>query len=529
MRKTADLKVKFLGIIPQYESKALSLSPQETAAFSGLLTFKGNSLPDLVEEAKAKQQDINKKVRVILNKSSLRGHASMATMPVFCFSFESSKMIGALLTGITFASALMHSGRRAIVTLKDNVYPTGIIKNKKALQIYSEASKSIINGFAKLAELGISHDEASKLLHYGTYGTGIITIPVESLVTFAREYEIEKEWMPEEAGIILHALENELKRMGVDILYKTRLVAPRNPYPYPNAFKDPKRTNLVRDLMSALEPEGRENKIVALDVCAGEGFKKRIRDLRKKVADLGKNLNKLKERWPELLQERRRLIRDYGTAITVRSISRVSWRIWRDKKRHRTAPVTTESIYYCIDRAVRSYEKFEKKIKSGGLNSKQLRELDLALAIPPAIAERKEARKIYLEAALAALSGYKKMIKLGVKPSDAVFVIPRALRIDMIQEYNLYNLVDGYFQLRSCPTADEQIYRQTRLEIKEIGQLLRKKGLAELAELIEPKCTAAGFCPEESSCGYIKKIVPGYGEDFHNEMKVDLEQRFLKI
>ena len=125
MKKTTDLKIKFLGVLPQYGRGKTKLSPQQIAAFSGLLTFKGDSVEKLVREARRKKQNIDEKVKLILGKSALRGHASMATMPVFCFSFEGSKMIGSMLTGITFSSALMHSGRRAGVTLKDNVYPRG--------------------------------------------------------------------------------------------------------------------------------------------------------------------------------------------------------------------------------------------------------------------------------------------------------------------------------------------------------------------------------------------------------------------
>ncbi len=88
MRKTEDMKIKFLGVIPWYKNENLELSPQEVAAFSGLLTFRGDSVEDLIMEAQEKGQDISKKVKFILRKSSLKGHASMATMPVFCFTFE---------------------------------------------------------------------------------------------------------------------------------------------------------------------------------------------------------------------------------------------------------------------------------------------------------------------------------------------------------------------------------------------------------------------------------------------------------
>lgn len=528
MRKTTGLSIKFLGIVPRYEASNAVLSPQETAAFSGLLTFKGSSLPALIKEAKEKKQDINKKVSAILNKSSLKGHASMATMPVVCFSFEGSKMVGAMLTGMTFSSALMHSGRRARVTLSDVVYPTKIANNKRALKEYRDASKALIDGFDRLIALGTPHDEASKLLHYGTYGTGIITMPIESIVTFAREYEIAKEWMPEEAALFLGKLKGEFKKMGVDLLYATRMVAPRNPYPYPNTFKNPKESNLVRELVSKTGFSG-ETMVIGVDNHTGKDFKRRALNLKKLIISLGRDKEQLRRRWPELLQQRRAFIRDFSGGINVKVLSRVSWRIWRDKKRHRTAPVTTESIYYCVNRAVLAFQKRSKEIKKKFLSSKVLAQLDQVLAIPPFIAKHAEAKSIFMESALASLEAYDRLIKLGIREADAVFIIPRAIRVDMVQDYNLYNLIDGYYQLRSCPTADEQIFRQSKEEIRQLEAAFQKLGIGFLHWFLEPKCAAAGFCPEEKTCGYIKKIVPQYNEAFHEEMKVNLEKKFQEM
>jgi thymidylate synthase ThyX len=529
MQKTTDLKLNFLGVIPWYETKKFKLNPQEVAAFSGLLTFRGNSVNDLVQEAQAKKQDINKKIKFILRKSSLRGHASMATMPVFCFTFEASKMIGSMITGITFSSALMHSGRRADVGIDNNVYPTAIAKNKKALAIYKKASEKNINGFNKLQELGISKDEAGKILHYGTYGTGIITLPAESLATFLREYEIEKEWMPEEGGILLRKIEKEMKKLGVDLLYATRSVAPKNTYPYPNLFKDPDDNNLVRDLVREGHLKNRNIKVVGIDSYLGKGFKKRVIELKQKQKELFSSNRKLKNRWNELLDLRRKLIRDYGSALNVKTLTHVSWRIWRDKKRHRTASIITESIYFCLKEACKVVNQVVTSFnKKGDLNVSAVKKLDKVLAVPPILGKKEKTRRIYLDCAISSLIAYQELLKIGIKERDAVFVIPRAIRITMFQEYNMYNILDGYYSLRSCPTADEQIYRQTKEELKQIKQKLKRKKLSYLNDIIEPKCNVSGFCPEEESCGYIKKQVRWYNQKFHESMKDDLEARFMK-
>ncbi|MBU2025863.1 FAD-dependent thymidylate synthase, partial [Patescibacteria group bacterium] len=454
--------------------------------------------------------------------------ASMATMPVFSFSFEGSKMIGSMITGITFSSALMHSGRRAEVSVKDNVCPTGIFSKKKAYKIYEEAANGNVNAFNQMLKLGAVRDEASKILHYGTYGTGVLSFPAESLVTFSHEYELEREWMPEEAGMLIELLEKKMKKMGIDFLYATRSVAPRNTYAYPNLFKDPGEGNLARDLAQANKLDKDMTKIVSFESYLGQGFKKRVLEFIKIRKGIVRDNKTLKKRWPELLGLRRKLIRDYGTGLNISFLSRVSWRVWRDKKRHRTAPVVTESIYYCASRASRVIGCHRKDWeRRGDLSVEAIEEINRVLAVPPVLRQDQKLRQIYLKACFDSFLAYERMLELGIEPRDAIFVIPRAIRIDMIQQYNLHNLIEGYYPLRSCVTADEQILRQTREEIRQIKKLFSARGLGYLNNLIEPKCTGSGFCPEEKTCGYIKGMVKGYNDKGHGEMKDDLEQRFL--
>jgi len=94
----------------------------------------------------------------------------------------------------------MASGRRTDTVPEDIVYPEAIAGNRESLNIYRAAAEKCIETLNRLLGQGINKDEASKILQYGIYGTGIIQLPVESLVSLRREYEAEKEWMPEDAG-----------------------------------------------------------------------------------------------------------------------------------------------------------------------------------------------------------------------------------------------------------------------------------------------------------------------------------------
>ena len=129
MLLTKNLKVKFLGITPVLKDKTGVLNPQEIAALSALLTFKGKSIKKLFEEIEKKEGKISDRIKKILLKSSLRGHASISTTPSLCLTYEGSKFLDSVLTGIYFSSSLVSSGRRTGTTEKDIVFPDKIFSN----------------------------------------------------------------------------------------------------------------------------------------------------------------------------------------------------------------------------------------------------------------------------------------------------------------------------------------------------------------------------------------------------------------
>jgi len=264
MRTTKDLNVTFLGIIPVLEDKTGILSPQEIVSLSSLLVFKGRSVQQLHQDGVERGMDRGKRIQRIMKKSSLRGHASIATTPVICFSYEGSKFLDSGLTSMIFASALMASGRRTDTSREDIIYPTTISARPKAKEIYKRNSEANIDLSNFLLAEDVQKDAASKTLQFGVYGTGIFQFPLESIIALKREWEAEKDWMPEEIGLLLEKIEAQLKNYGVDLLYATRTVAPRNTYPYPNIFRNPIPSNVVRDLIKKRRV-GEQTTIVSAD------------------------------------------------------------------------------------------------------------------------------------------------------------------------------------------------------------------------------------------------------------------------
>ena len=520
---TKDLKVNFLGVIPALKDKTGTLDPQQIVSLSAFTTFSGKSIKSTLKEIREKGENLDEKMKLIMRKASLKGHASLATTPVLCFSFEGSKFFDSGLTGMVFASSLMASGRRTDTTVKDIVYPTNILKKRKAKEIYKKASEENINCFNYFLSNKVQKDESSKILQYGIYGTGIIQFPIESIVSLKREYEIEKEWMPEEIGFLLKKIESQLKKFGVDLLHNTRFVAPRNIYPYPHIFTDPKKSNLVRDLAKKKSKES--FKVISSDFVITPELKKRLAELKKEIRKAFKNKKKIQEKWMELLLKRRQIARDYALAANIKVLSSVAWRVWGDKKRHRTVPMVVESVYYCVERAFKIFKKYSKQIKNRKLDKRMLDNINSVFSIPPNIRSNKELLYKYLDRGEDSLFAYKKLVSLGIKERDALFIIPRGLKLDVFQDYNFYNLIAGYYPLRICSTVEEELLRLTVKEITAIKKLLKKKKLGWLAEHIVPKCEIVGFCPEEKSCGRIKQAVKDYSDDFHKKMMKDLERK----
>jgi hypothetical protein len=525
---TKDVKVKFLGITPVFEDETGVLTPQQIVALSGLLTYSGKSIDAILKEMQAGGKDLNKKIAAVLRASSLKGHASMATTPVLSFSYEASKFIDSGLTGMIFASAIMASGRRTDTTSEDIVYPAAIQKMDEAAELYKNAAEKNIEVLHHLLANGVSKDEASKILQYGIYGTGIIQFPIESLVTLKREYDAEKEWMPEDIGFLINAVERKLKDYGVDLLYATRVAAPRNTYPYPNIFKDPAQTNFAREI-AAQNTAGENFKLISGDFAVTDGLKKRLQKLESDIKAAARDKKTIKDKWMGLLEDRQRIARDYPLSANIKMFSSVAWRVWGDKKRHRTVPMTVDSVYYSVLKAARVLTGFKNEIEKKNLTHAMIDKIDAVFSTPPGVREDNEFLYQYLQAGLNSLEVYEKLVGLGIKEKDAIFAVPRGLKFDVVSYYNLYNLIAGYYPLRICSTAEEELRRVSIKEVVAIKSLLQQKGFDWLAWHITPKCQCAGFCLEQNCCGTIKSLVKDYDEVLHKEIHDDLESKFGRI
>lgn len=527
MKKVSDLKVTFLGVTPEYKREKNYIPSQEIVSFSAWSSFKGKPFQKLLRELKRKNQDPSKKTEVILKNSSLKGHSSIATTPVFSFSYEGTKFLDSALTGMTFASALMASGRRTSTSEKDIIFPDSFLNKIKIRNLYYEESRKNIEFFNYLLSENIPKDEASKILQYGIYGTGIIQFPIESVVSLKREWEIERKWMPKEIEILLEKMERYFKKSGVNLIYASRIAAPRNAYFYPNIFKDPQKNNLARIFGEDISPKNLF-KIVNFSLNIPKELENDLRLLKKEIKRVISQ-KKIKKEWKRLIDIRREIIRDYNLAVRFDIASRVSWRVWGEKKRHRTVPMIADSIYYSVEKTEKVLKKYKGKVERENLREKELEEINLFLDIPQLIKKREKILYSYLKRAISLLETYSELIKEGAEFRDALFIVPRAVKVNVLQSYDLYNLIAGYYPLRLCSTVEEELRMMTIREVAKIKEILKKKGYNSLAECINPKCYAIGFCPERYHCKVIKTRVPYYDGNFHKMMQEDLNKNFQRL
>jgi len=419
---TRNLKIKHLGIIPVLKQEMGIFNSQEIVSFSALLTFKGKSVQSLLKDSLEKGENVEERIKKILRKSSLKGHASLSTTPVISFLYEGSKFLDSLLTGMYFGSFLVSSGRRTNTDIEDIVYPSDVLENEQTKEIYKKVSERNVNFYKSLLKKDIKKETASKILQYGIYGTGIVQLPLESFLSLKKEYEAEREWMPEETGLLIQEVEKRLKEMGVDLLYSTRLIAPKNIYPYPNIFKDPEEVSLTRELVAGRKLE-RGFKIVSTDIVFTPELKKKLNDLKNKIEKAAKSKEDTKSKWQELLSIRRKILRDYNSALNIKILSSVPWRVWGEKKRHRTCPQVVESIYFCTERAIHKLNELEDQIRNKNIDDNIVEQVEQVISIPVLIKEKPEFLKEYLLVALESFQGYQKLIELGIEPRDAVFLM----------------------------------------------------------------------------------------------------------
>jgi len=496
------------------------LSPDEIIQFSGLMIYKNvSALKEAIEKARKGEIDPEKTRKSLANTVG-RAHASMGAMAggVFYFCGDSSKMCDSAFTGAVFSNAHMTSGRRTEVGTDEEeiIVPRAINQfGGRALEVYLEASHNHITASKALRERGVVKQEAAKILHYGIVGGGTIFLSVETIADFAK-FQLDQP-LPVECKEMIGQLEKAVRDNGASILLEARKRAPRMCYPNPSIFRN--EDNEASEIAGKLYKNGWENPLLLhAHVPDSRLLEKRVKEYVSLLNKAHESEQSFKDNKENLAQIARAIAGDFPS-FSVSLAEFVPWRVWGEDKRHRTVAQSVEPIYYAIGRA----EAFLFQSKQRELTPNYVRQF---FSVPKSIAEDPENMNIWMDQIEEGLSVYRSLIKTGIDKSDAVYVVPRGIKLALVKRYDLYNtLFGGFIPLRMCTTAEPEMCATTH---KEAAML--KKVLPEyMHSLLNPKCNQVG-CSEEifgKKCSTAKTFMPWYDIDAHERSNSERQNAIM--
>lgn len=465
-----DLSVRLFSYGPaatlKIAERKIEVDPDLFIALEGIGTVKGVTLEERVSEFLKKGKDLEKTSYRMHWESTRRGHASLTTSLILQFEVERcSRVASMLLVSPSFASYLQESQRRRRVEPEEFFIPRGIQAHEKAKKTYLETVRRLHESYLWLLKKGIELEDARYILPLSSKTSVFATGSLETFIGFMLKNE--DEYYPRELAELGETIER-LSESVAPNLTRARL-AFQNPlpvYPYANPYKprDKLMESLTKKFGEPLEPTLVNFKAILPENLA-------VEDLLKNP-DLAATLNPLIE------------------AVFLESLSLAAY---HQSIRHRTVPTAVESIYQAAERALRDSRRW--------------------VVEPPKIKASENLSRRFHESIMDALNIYQRLLEDGVKPSDAVYILPQALRIYVTRAYNAFNLLwpQGYVGTRSCSYAQWE----ERMVAYAIWKAVEEKAPA-LAQLMGEKCKLLGYCPEREWCPIILKY-HSYSDEEHSK------------
>lgn len=165
------------------------------------------------------------------------------------------------------------------------------------------------------------------------------------------------------------------------------------------------------------------------------------------------------------------------------SISEVSRALTHQLVRHRIASYTQQS---------QRYVKFSED--------------EIKYVTPHTVEDKEDAKEIYTEVMAQVAAAYQKLIREGIPPEDARFVLPNAATTNIVVTMNARELMH-FIRLRTC--------ERTQWEIREVAIEMLKQ-LKKIAPVMfsdgGPGCVI-GPCPEgKLTCGKMAEVKKKFKE-----------------
>lgn len=464
-----NLAVRLFGYGPsttlKIDGREVGVDPDLFIAIEGIGTVKGVTLEERVSEFLRKGEDLGKTSYRMHWESTRRGHASLTTSLILQFEVERcSRVASTLLVSPPFASYLQESQRRRRVEEGEFFIPRGIEAYETAEKTYLEIVKRLYESYLWFIGEGVELEDARYVLPLSSKTSIFATGSLETFIGFMLKNE--DEYYPEELAELGKIIGKLSEKVAPNLTYAR--LAFQNPlpsYPYANPYKprDKLMESLTKNFGEPLKP-----RLISFKNILPEDLESE--DLLRKP-DIAATLNPLIE------------------AVFLESLSLAAY---HQSIRHRTVPTAVESIYQAVERALRNPEKW--------------------VVEPPKIKASEKLSRRFRESVAEALNTYQKLLEDGVKPSDAVYLLPQALRIYVMRAYNAFNLLwpQGYVGTRSCSYAQWE----ERMIAYAIWEAVKKES-PSLAKLMGEKCKLLRYCPEREWCPIILKY-HSYSDEEHS-------------
>lgn len=536
-----DITVELLGATPMSVTPAEleeelggALTPEEVIALLQNLVSK--ELPKL-EDMKTNADEVWEK-----NKSGIgRGHA-MDGLPLVAFLIHGSKMLDSALTGVVYSRSLATSSRRKDTTISDLYIPQSIASNPELYRAYRETNQYCLDCKTEITNT-FGKEYFNKLRPYNEPCDILYVVPLSSLVLLATECENDKQGLlPVELHTFVERLPALLKKVGLYNAFILRMLVPRAGYKHYHVFTDPDYCWYHRRSFEvSLDPSAKKHSELHSTCKHDNGVpddqvKKKLSALLEgERAQLGSLMNYTPA---EHLQACRRmayarweLATAFNHAYTLSFESSISWRVWSEQKRHGTLNQRVQSVYYAALEAVEKLTSVWVGGRTAALSSEQRRTIAKIFAINEATDKsfdwlyNKDANKYDtpLNILVSYLCLFTRMLTNNIPLRDALYCMPRMLRLHTWEYYDLLNIMCLELPLRLCTTCEAERLASSREKEQALHEIPVFNMSNGTATAIGPKCSV-GMCTEQKFCKNILKYVPNYTQERHNQLRDLLDQ-----
>ena len=541
-----DLKVKVLGVWPRVDiqNQDLQLDFQidfnrgflggdELVSYAQSLVYGGMSFEALEKEILADSQNQEQTLKEIIFKKTAtgigRGH-SLGGLAGVVLGLNGTKMIDSGLTGFVASRSLATSSRRRETTTEEIVVPNVLFKREDLLDEYLAISRDVFNAvgyfkekFGKLAGV----ETFNKVIPYNNPADLFIVLPLDSLATLQfearQDMRNKNQFLPRELHDLANRLEALTEDAGMGIMYKQRIEVPRDTYLHYTVFKDPSNPNSALELAQA-KGMSTEPLIVKCEKDFSQGFLDWLDKLRNnfRVTHTIQDPKILASMARINMQDLHSFVNEYNDAVRVKIIDTLSWRVWSEQKRHATLRQNVESVYSAVDRA---YEKMsvlwpsikeahEKGDVSRGIDTELFEEI---ITMDERLKKQPELLLPYIYHTARQLMFYGKMVEEGFEKRDALYIVPKNIRLRTSETYDLINLIDLELPLRLCSTCEPERYATSWKKRDLIAD-----AVPEISYFLHPKCNI-GFCTEGKPCKHIRDV-----RNYDNELHKQVQQEMLR-